>query len=49
MIEIFPNIIFRAYPDNPDLMRWFELVHIEKHLDRLKTMGKFVAEKIDGR
>jgi glyoxylase-like metal-dependent hydrolase (beta-lactamase superfamily II) len=43
------NLIFRAYPDFPDLMRWFELVHIEKHLDRLKTMGKFVAEKIDGR
>jgi glyoxylase-like metal-dependent hydrolase (beta-lactamase superfamily II) len=34
------NLIFRAYPDFPDLMRWFELVHIEKHLERLKTMGK---------
>ncbi|MGD9081742.1 MAG: MBL fold metallo-hydrolase [Desulfobacterales bacterium] len=34
------NLIFRAYPDFPDLIRWFELVHIEKHLERLKTMGK---------
>jgi len=34
------NLIFRAYPDFPDLMRWFELVHIEKHLERLKAMGK---------
>jgi glyoxylase-like metal-dependent hydrolase (beta-lactamase superfamily II) len=34
------NLIFRAYPDFPDLMRWFELVHIEKHLERLKAMGR---------
>jgi glyoxylase-like metal-dependent hydrolase (beta-lactamase superfamily II) len=34
------NIIFRSYPDFPDLIRWFELVHIEKHLKRLKAMGK---------
>jgi glyoxylase-like metal-dependent hydrolase (beta-lactamase superfamily II) len=34
------NIIFRSYPDFPDLIRWFELVHIEKHLERLKAMGK---------
>ncbi|MGD8472186.1 MAG: MBL fold metallo-hydrolase [Desulfobacteraceae bacterium] len=34
------NFIFRAYPDFAELMRWFELVHIEKHLERLKAMGK---------
>ena len=34
------KLIFRSYPDFPDLMRWFELVHIEKHLQRLKTMEK---------
>ncbi len=34
------NLIFRTYPDYPDLIRWFEMVHIEKHLERLKAMGK---------
>jgi glyoxylase-like metal-dependent hydrolase (beta-lactamase superfamily II) len=34
------NLIFRAYPDFADLIRWFELVHIEKHLERLKAIGK---------
>ena len=34
------NLIFRSYPDYADLIRWFELVHIEKHLERLKAMGK---------
>jgi glyoxylase-like metal-dependent hydrolase (beta-lactamase superfamily II) len=34
------NLIFRAYPDPADLIQWFELVHIEKHLVRLKAMGK---------
>jgi glyoxylase-like metal-dependent hydrolase (beta-lactamase superfamily II) len=34
------NHIFRSYPDFADLIRWFELVHIEKHLERLKAMGK---------
>ena len=34
------NFIFRSYPDFPDLIRWFEMVHIEKHLERLKAMGK---------
>jgi glyoxylase-like metal-dependent hydrolase (beta-lactamase superfamily II) len=34
------NLIFRSYPDFPDLLRWFEIVHIEKHLERLKAMGK---------
>ena len=28
----------------PDLIRWFELVHIEKHLMRLETMGKVRRE-----
>ena len=34
------NLIFRSYPDYADLIRWFELVHIEKHLERLKALGK---------
>ncbi|MGD2097081.1 MAG: MBL fold metallo-hydrolase [Desulfobacterales bacterium] len=34
------NLIFRTYPDFADMIRWFERVHIEKHLERLKTMGK---------
>ena len=34
------NLIFRTYPDFAELIRWFELVHIEKHLERLRTMGK---------
>jgi glyoxylase-like metal-dependent hydrolase (beta-lactamase superfamily II) len=34
------NLIFRSYPDFPDLLRWFEIVHIEKHLERLKALGK---------
>ena len=34
------NFIFRAYPDFAELMHWFELVHIEKHLERLEAMGK---------
>ncbi len=34
------NLFYSAYPDFPDLIRWFELVHIEKHLARLESMGK---------
>jgi len=34
------NLIFRSYADFPDLMQWFEIVHIEKHLERLKALGK---------
>jgi glyoxylase-like metal-dependent hydrolase (beta-lactamase superfamily II) len=38
------NLFYNAYPDFPDLIRWFELVHIEKHLVRLETMGKVRQE-----
>ena len=38
------NLFYKAYPDFPDLIRWFELVHIEKHLMRLKSMGKVRQE-----
>ena len=38
------NLFYKTYPDFPDLIRWFELVHIEKHLMRLKTMGKVRQE-----
>jgi glyoxylase-like metal-dependent hydrolase (beta-lactamase superfamily II) len=34
------NLFYKTYPDFPDLIRWFELVHIEKHLNRLKDLGK---------
>jgi glyoxylase-like metal-dependent hydrolase (beta-lactamase superfamily II) len=33
------NLFYPAYPDYPDLIRWFELVHIEKHLKRLEDLG----------
>jgi glyoxylase-like metal-dependent hydrolase (beta-lactamase superfamily II) len=38
------NLFYKSYPDFPDLIRWFELVHIEKHLARLETMGKVRQE-----
>ena len=38
------NLFYKAYPDFPDLIRWFELVHIEKHLVRLEAMGKVRQE-----
>jgi len=34
------NLFYKTYPDFPDLIRWFELVHIEKHLARLAGIGK---------
>jgi len=34
------NLFYKAYPDFPDLIRWFELVHIEKHIARLESKGK---------
>jgi len=38
------NLFYKTYPDFPDLIRWFELVHIEKHLKRLESMGKVRQE-----
>ena len=38
------NLIFRSYPEPPDLIQWFELVHIEKHLKRLSSMGQVKTE-----
>jgi len=38
------HLFYKAYPDFPDLIRWFELVHIEKHLNRLKALGKVRME-----
>ena len=40
------NLFYKTYPDFPDLIRWFELVHIEKHLTRLKAMGKVRQEGV---
>jgi glyoxylase-like metal-dependent hydrolase (beta-lactamase superfamily II) len=34
------NLFYKYYPDYPDLIKWFELVHIEKHLSRLAGLGK---------
>ena len=38
------NLFYKSYPDFPDLIRWFELVHIEKHITRLESMGKIRRE-----
>jgi glyoxylase-like metal-dependent hydrolase (beta-lactamase superfamily II) len=38
------HLFYKTYPGIPDLIRWFELVHIEKHLLRLKDMGKVRQE-----
>jgi len=38
------NLFYKTYPDFPDLIRWFELVHIEKHLERLESFGKVRQE-----
>lgn len=38
------HLFYKAYPDFPDLIRWFELVHIEKHLSRLEAMGEVRCE-----
>jgi glyoxylase-like metal-dependent hydrolase (beta-lactamase superfamily II) len=45
-IEAFKgaNLFYTAYPDFPDLIRWFEIVHIEKHLQRMQRMGKVRRE-----
>ena len=34
------NLFYKSYPDYPELIRWFEWVHIEKHLSRLARLGK---------
>jgi glyoxylase-like metal-dependent hydrolase (beta-lactamase superfamily II) len=34
------NLFYKYYPDYPDLIKWFEMVHIEKHLSRLADLGK---------
>jgi glyoxylase-like metal-dependent hydrolase (beta-lactamase superfamily II) len=34
------NLFYKTYRDFPELIRWFELVHIEKHLSRLVGLGK---------
>lgn len=34
------HLIYRVYPQDDALIKWFELVHIEKHLSRLAGFGK---------
>ncbi len=34
------NLIYRSYPPGDPVAKWFELVHIEKHLQRLVELGK---------
>ena len=34
------NLFYKYYPDYPELIRWFEWVHIEKHLSRLAELGQ---------
>lgn len=38
------RLFYKAYSDYPDLIKWFELVHIEKHLARLAGLGKVREE-----
>jgi glyoxylase-like metal-dependent hydrolase (beta-lactamase superfamily II) len=38
------QLFYKSYPEFSDLIRWFELVHIEKHLARLEFMGKVRQE-----
>ena len=38
------NLIFRSYPEDPHLMQWFELIHVEKHLKRLAANGRVRQE-----
>jgi len=34
------NLIYRSYPPGDPVAKWFEQVHIEKHLQRLSELGK---------
>jgi glyoxylase-like metal-dependent hydrolase (beta-lactamase superfamily II) len=36
------NLFYRVYAGIPELIMWFELVHIEKHLARLAATGKVI-------
>ncbi len=38
------NLFYKSYPDYPELIQWFEMVHIEKHLARLAEMGRVRPE-----
>ncbi len=38
------NLFYKYYPDPPDLIKWFEGVHIEKHLSRLSDLGKITLK-----
>jgi glyoxylase-like metal-dependent hydrolase (beta-lactamase superfamily II) len=38
------NLIYRSYPQDSTLIKWFELVHIEKHLSRLADLGKVLED-----
>lgn len=38
------NLFYKSYPDYPDLIEWFELVHIQKHLSRLAGLGQVKLE-----
>jgi glyoxylase-like metal-dependent hydrolase (beta-lactamase superfamily II) len=33
------NLIYKSYRNPPDLMLWFEKIHIAKHLERLSNLG----------
>jgi glyoxylase-like metal-dependent hydrolase (beta-lactamase superfamily II) len=33
------NLIYKSYGNPPDLMLWFEKIHISKHLERLVNLG----------
>jgi hypothetical protein len=38
------NLIYPQYREPQSLIKWFEQVHLEKHLDRLQEMGEVIYE-----
>ncbi len=34
------NLVYHSYSQTPELIKWFEMVHLEKHLARLLGQGK---------
>jgi glyoxylase-like metal-dependent hydrolase (beta-lactamase superfamily II) len=38
------NLFYKTYRDYPELIQWFEMVHIEKHLARLAGVGRVRQE-----
>jgi hypothetical protein len=39
------RLFYKYYPDPADLIMWFEMVHIEKHLNRLAHLGRVTVKR----